>query len=77
MDMTKKDRIAVVISTLVLFFVLVCFIDGKNADFQGGGYYSYFFLCATGVIVLFRMTLAFLKVRMISRSTFANHFCFL
>ena len=59
--MTKKDRIAVVISTLVLFFVLVCFIDGKNADFQGGGVLVLFLLVCYWGYRFIQNDISFLK----------------
>ena len=60
--MNKKDRIAVVISTPVLLFVLLCLIAGKSADIQAAAFSLLLLVCYWGYRFI-QNDISFLRVK--------------
>jgi len=60
--MNKKDRIAVVISTPVLLFVLLCLIQGNRADIQAAAFGLLLLVCYWGYRFI-QNDISFLKVK--------------
>ena len=59
--MSKKDRIAVVASTPVLLFVLLCLIHGNSADIQAAAFGLLLLVCYWGYRFI-QNDISFLKI---------------